>query len=72
MIFIQQMAVVATLPEFKAWNVKHQDDCPWLAHGRVATLQKVLVLLGNTSSNFDYHEFLKSGDSFPCDKHANS
>ena len=64
------MAAVATLPNFKYWHMKHQAAFHWLTQEHVTTLQPVLSLLGNIRSNFDPREFLKAGDSFPCDKHA--
>ena len=67
---MQQMVVVATLPEFKAWHVKHQSSCPWLTQARVAILQLVFELLGNISSNVDHYEFLKTCDSLTHYKHA--
>ena len=63
------MEAVATLPKFKAWHMKHQAACSWLTHACVATLQPVFAFLDNIKSNFDHDEFLKSGESLPCDKH---
>ena len=28
--FMKQIVAVVTLPEFQAWSVKHQTNCPWL------------------------------------------
>ena len=64
------MEVVVTLPEFKFWHVKHQANYHWLTHACVATLKPVLALLGKIRSNFGHHEFLKAGDSLPCNKHT--
>ena len=64
------MVAIATLPEFKSFNMKNQATCPCLTHACVASLQPVFALLGNVSLNFDHHEFLKAGDSFSHEKHA--
>ena len=68
---MKKLTAVATLPEFKAWNMKHQAAYPWLSHMHVYNLQPVLALLGKTSTHFDHHEFLKSSDSMLHEKHSN-
>ena len=67
---MQQIEATATLQDFKSCYMKHQSNCPWLTHARVATMQPVVVLLGNIRLNFYNQEFLKAGVILPYDKHA--
>ena len=67
---MQQMAALCTLSELNDCHIKHQTTFLWLMHACVAALQPTHAFLGNISSNFDYYEFLKVGDSLPYEKHA--